>query len=75
MGDSAGLTRRGFVQGAGVVTAGLGLSSVVGTARAGAATAAPAGLKLHPPAVNPTTQSLVPIPAGAGLIRGPDRTA
>jgi CubicO group peptidase (beta-lactamase class C family) len=67
MGASAGLTRRGFVQGAGVVTAGLGLGSVTGTARAGAATAAPAapaGLNLHPPVVNPTTQSLVPIPAG-----------
>jgi CubicO group peptidase (beta-lactamase class C family) len=64
MGDSVGLTRRGFVQGAGVVTAGLGLGSVMGTARAAAATAAPGGLNLHPPAVNPTTQSLVPIPAG-----------
>ena len=64
MGDSGGLTRRGFVQSAGVVTAGLGLSSVMGTARAGATTAAPAGLNLHPPAVNPTTQSLVAIPAG-----------
>ena len=61
MGDSAGLTRRGFVQGAGVVTAGLGLGSVMGTASAGAATA---GLDLHPPAVDPTTQSLVPVPAG-----------
>jgi CubicO group peptidase (beta-lactamase class C family) len=64
MGDSVGLTRRGFVQGAGVVTAGLGLGSVMGTARAAAATAAPAGLNLHPPAVDPTTQSLVPVPAG-----------
>jgi CubicO group peptidase (beta-lactamase class C family) len=64
MDNSAGLTRRGFVQGAGVVTAGLGLGSVMGTARAGAATAAPAALNLHPPVVNPTTQSLVPIPAG-----------
>jgi CubicO group peptidase (beta-lactamase class C family) len=64
MDNSAGLTRRGFVQGAGVVTAGLGLGSVMGTARAGAATAAPAGLNLHPPAVNPATQSLVPVPAG-----------
>jgi len=63
MGDSVGLTRRGFVQSAGVVTAGLGLGSVMGTATAGAATAAPAGLNLHPPAVDPTTQSLVPIPA------------
>jgi CubicO group peptidase (beta-lactamase class C family) len=64
MGDSVGLTRRGFVQGAGVVTAGLGLGSVMGTARAAAATAAPVGLNLHPPAVDPTTQSLVPVPAG-----------
>jgi CubicO group peptidase (beta-lactamase class C family) len=64
MGDSAGLTRRGFVQGAGVVTAGLGLGSAMGTARAAAATAAPAGLNLHPPVVDPTTQSLVPVPAG-----------
>jgi CubicO group peptidase (beta-lactamase class C family) len=64
MGDSVALTRRGFVQGAGVVTAGLGLGSVMGTARAAAATAAPAGLNLHPPAVDPTTQSLVPVPAG-----------
>jgi CubicO group peptidase (beta-lactamase class C family) len=64
MGDSARLTRRGFVQGAGVVTAGLGLGSVMGTVRAGAATVAPAGLNLSPPAVNPTTQSLVAIPAG-----------
>jgi CubicO group peptidase (beta-lactamase class C family) len=64
VGDSAGLTRRGFVQGAGVVTAGLGLGSVMGTAGAGASTVAPAGLNLHPPAVNPTTQSLVPVPAG-----------
>src|SRR6516162_1251832 len=64
MGYSAGLTRRGFVQGAGVITAGLGLGSAMGTARAGAATAAPAGLNLHPPVVNPTTQSLVRIPAG-----------
>jgi CubicO group peptidase (beta-lactamase class C family) len=67
MGASAGLTRRGFVQGAGVVTAGLGFGSVMGTARAGAATAAPAapaGLNLHPPVVDPTTQSLVPVPAG-----------
>jgi CubicO group peptidase (beta-lactamase class C family) len=64
MGASWGLTRRGFVQGAGVVTAGLGLGSVTGTARARAATAAPAALNLHPPVVNPTTQSLVPIPAG-----------
>jgi CubicO group peptidase (beta-lactamase class C family) len=64
MGDSARLTRRGFVQGAGVVTAGLGLASVMGTAGAGAATTAPAGLNLHPAAVNPTTQSLVPVPAG-----------
>jgi CubicO group peptidase (beta-lactamase class C family) len=64
VGDSAGLTRRGFVQGAGVVTAGLGLGSVMGTAGAGAATAAAAGLNLHPAAVNPTTQSLVPVPAG-----------
>jgi CubicO group peptidase (beta-lactamase class C family) len=69
MGDSVGLSRRGFVLSAGAVTAGLGLGSVMGTASAGAttatpaATAAPAGLNLHPPAVNPTTQSLVPIPA------------
>ncbi|MBV8992681.1 MAG: serine hydrolase [Pseudonocardiales bacterium] len=34
------------------------------TARAGATTAVPAGLNLHPPAVDPTTQSLVAIPAG-----------
>lgn len=60
----AGLTRRRFVQGAGVVTAGLGLGSVTGTARADPATAVPAGLSLHPPAVDPTTQSLVPVPAG-----------
>jgi CubicO group peptidase (beta-lactamase class C family) len=64
MGGFAGLTRRGFVRGAGVVTAGLGLGSVLGTARAGAAPAVPAGLNLHPPAVDPTTQSLVPVPAG-----------
>jgi CubicO group peptidase (beta-lactamase class C family) len=67
MGGFAGLTRRGFVQRAGVVTAGLGLGSVMGAARAGAASAAPAapvGLNLHPPAVDPTTQSLVPVPAG-----------
>jgi CubicO group peptidase (beta-lactamase class C family) len=67
VGGSGGMTRRGFVQGAGVVTAGLGLGSVMGAARAGAATtapAAPAGLNLHPPAVDPTTQSLVPIRAG-----------
>jgi CubicO group peptidase (beta-lactamase class C family) len=63
MGDSVGSSRRGFVQSAGLVTAGLGVSSVVGTARAGAATAAPTGLNLHPPAVNPTTQLLVAIPA------------
>ena len=61
MGGSAGLTRRGFVQSAGVVTAGVGLGSVMGAARAGVATA---GLNLHPPAVDPSTQSLVPIPAG-----------
>jgi CubicO group peptidase (beta-lactamase class C family) len=64
MGGSMGLTRRGFVQGAGVATAGLGLGSVLGAARAGAATAVPAGLGLHPPAVDPTTQSLVAVPAG-----------
>jgi CubicO group peptidase (beta-lactamase class C family) len=67
MGDSARLTRRGFVQCAGVVTAGLGLGSVMGTARADAATTAPAGpagLNLHPPAVDPTTQLLLPVPAG-----------
>lgn len=64
MGDSVGLTRRGFVRGAGVVTAGLGFGSVVGTAGAGAATAASGGLNLHPPAVDPTTQSLVAVPAG-----------
>jgi CubicO group peptidase (beta-lactamase class C family) len=39
MSDSAGMTRRAFGRSAGAVTAGLGLSSVVGAARAGAATA------------------------------------
>jgi len=63
MGHSVGLTRRGFVQGAGVITAGLGLGSVMGNARAGASTMAAEGLDLHPPAMDPTTQSLVPIPA------------
>jgi hypothetical protein len=63
--DSAGLTRRGFVQGAGVVATGLGLGSVMGTATADAATVAPWGLNLGPPAVNPTTQSLVSIPPAA----------
>lgn len=39
MNDSAGMTRRGFVRTAGVVTAGLGLGSVMGATRADAATA------------------------------------
>ena len=39
MSDSAGMTRRGFVRTASMVTAGLGLGSVMGAARAGAATA------------------------------------
>ncbi len=39
MSDSAGMTRRGFVRTAGVATAGLGLGSVMGTARAGTTTA------------------------------------
>lgn len=39
MSDSVGMTRRGFVRTAGVMTAGLGLGSVIGTAKAGAATA------------------------------------
>lgn len=36
MSDLAGITRRGFVRAAGVATAGLGLASVTGAARAGA---------------------------------------
>ncbi len=39
MSDSAGMSRRGFVKTAGVVTTGLGLGSLMGAASAGAATA------------------------------------
>jgi CubicO group peptidase (beta-lactamase class C family) len=39
MGDSAGMTRRGFARSAATVTAGLGLGSVMGAAKAGTAPA------------------------------------
>jgi D-alanyl-D-alanine carboxypeptidase len=51
MSDLARITRRGFVRAAGVVTAGVGLGSVMGAARAGAITAegrAVAGQGLSP---------------------------
>jgi len=39
MSDTTRITRRGFTRSAGAITAGLGLGAVIGTARAGAATA------------------------------------
>lgn len=69
MNNSHEFTRRGFVQSAGAATSGLKLGPADGrTARAGSAAAGP---DLYPRAVNPTTQSLVPVPSGrvVGAVR------
>lgn len=58
---TASTGRRSFIA-AGLATAGVAV--IAPKAAAAASPARAAGLNLHPPAVDPTTQSLVPIPAG-----------